>query len=171
MQLETERLIIRDFVADDLDDVYAYGGDPEVVRYMPFPPSTREGTKEHLERCMALAQEQPRRWYDMGIELKSEGRIIGGCTLDVFDHEQGHAAFSYLFNQAYWGRGYATEALQALLHFGFEELGLHHIGDSCDAENTGSACVMEKCGLRLIEQRDGELHYAITLEEWNKVRQ
>jgi RimJ/RimL family protein N-acetyltransferase len=87
MQLATPRLLIRDFIESDLDAVYAYGSDPEVVRYMPFPPSTLAGTREHIARCMALAGEQPRRWYDMGIVLQSTGQLIGGIALDVFDRE------------------------------------------------------------------------------------
>ena len=55
MQLETTRLLIRDFIESDLDAVYAYGSDPEVVRYMAFPRSTLAGTREHIARCMALA--------------------------------------------------------------------------------------------------------------------
>src|SRR5689334_4269620 len=130
MQLETTRLLIRDFVESDLTAVYAYGSDPEVVRYMVFPPSTLEGTREHIARCMALANEQPRRGYDMGIALRSTGAIIGGITLHVFDDADDQAAFSYLLNRANWGQGYATEALSTMLRFGFVQLGLQRIADS-----------------------------------------
>ena len=93
MQLKTTRLLIRDFVETDLDAVYAYGSDPEVVRYMVFPPSTLEGTREHIARCMALAVEQPRCGYDMGIVLRSTGEIIGGITLGVFDRAAARPHF------------------------------------------------------------------------------
>ena len=168
MQLETTRLLIRDFIETDLDAVYAYGSDPEVVRYMVFPPSTLAGTREHIARCMALAAEQPRRGYDMGIALRSTGEIIGGITLGVLDREQGEAAFSYLLNRAMWGQGYATEALTEMLRFGFVQLGLQRIADSCDVENTASARVMEKCGLRFEGERDGARLYALTASEWRE---
>lgn len=70
MQIETVRLLIRDFTEADFDAVYAYGSDPAVVRYMVFPPSTPEGTREHFARCMALARLEPRTAYDLGIVLK-----------------------------------------------------------------------------------------------------
>ena len=170
MQLETTRLLIRDFVETDLDTVYAYGSDPEVVRYMVFPPSTLEGTREHIARCMALANEQPRRGYDMGIALRSTGEIIGGITLGVVDRAAGEAAFSYLLNRAIWGQGYATEAFSEMLRFGFAQLGLQRIADGCAVENSASARVMEKCGLRLESERDGERSYALTAAEWLELR-
>jgi ribosomal-protein-alanine N-acetyltransferase len=170
MQLKTTRLLIRDFIESDLDAVYAYGSDPEVVRYMVFPPSTLAGTREHIARCMALAAEQPRRGYDMGIALQSTGQIIGGITLGVFDRAAGEAAFSYLLNRAMWGQGYATEALSEMLRFGFTQLGLRRIADSCAVENIASARVMEKCGLRLESERDGERLYALTATEWLETR-
>ncbi len=166
MQLQTTRLLIRDFIATDLEAVYAYGSDPEVVRYMAFPRSTLEGTREHIARCMALAAEQPRRGFDMGIALRSTGAIIGGITLHVFDQVDDEAAFSYLLNRAMWGQGYATEAFAEMLRFGFAQLGLRRIFDGCDVENVASARVMEKCGLRFEGERDGERLYALTASEW-----
>lgn len=166
MQLETPRLSIRDFTLADLDAAYAYGSDPEVVRYMAFPPSTREGTRAHILRCMALADEQPRRCYDMGIVLRATGQLIGGITLGVLDDRPDEAAFSYLLNRAVWGQGFASEALSEMLRFGFTRLGLQRIADSCAVENRASARVMEKCGLRLTGEGDGECWYALTATEW-----
>jgi RimJ/RimL family protein N-acetyltransferase len=102
----------------------------------------------------------------MGIALQSTGQIIGGIALDVFDRAGGEAAFSYLLNRAMWGRGYATEALTEILRFGFTQLGLRQIADSCAVENIASARVMEKCGMRLESEHDGERCYALTTTEW-----
>ena len=166
MQLETTRLIIRDFTAADFAAVYAYGSDPEVVRFMPIPPSTPDRTRAFLARCQTLAHEQPRRWYDLGLVRKATGELFGGITLHVFDPEQREAAFAYLLNRSAWGQGYATEALWELLRFGFTVLDLDRIGDSCAVANTASARVMEKCGLRCEREADGERWYAITAAEW-----
>jgi len=166
MQLETKRLLIRDFTAADADAVYAYGSDPAVVRYMDFPRSTPEGTRAHIARCIELALAQPRRWYDMAIALRATGEIIGGIALDVFDREHGEAAFSYLLNRSAWGQGYATEALTEMVRFGFAVLGLQRIADSCDVENTASARVMEKCGFQLEGEHDGERRYGLSAVAW-----
>lgn len=93
LTLQTERLLIRDFIETDFDAVYAYGSDPEVVRYMVFPPSTPEGTRKHLARCMRQAYEQPRTSYDLGVVLKATNQVIGGISLGVVDRERGEGAF------------------------------------------------------------------------------
>lgn len=166
MQLETERLLIRDFTDADFDAVHAYGSDPEVVKYMVFPPSTPENTREHLVRCIALAQEQPRRIFDMAIVEKASGQLIGGITVGLVADSPGEAAFSYLLNRAAWGQGYATEALKAMVRFGFAELGLRRMTDSCDIANIASARVMEKAGFQRQSEHDDELVYALTADTW-----
>ncbi|NWG20964.1 MAG: GNAT family N-acetyltransferase [Chloroflexi bacterium] len=157
MWLETERLHLRDFVAGDWPDVYAYSSDPDVVRYLPFGPSSVEQTKEHIARCIALARAHPRHVYDMAVVLRAEQRVIGSCTLALLEYEPRHATFAYLFHRAYWGHGYATEAMRALFTYGFETLGLHRIADTCDARNIASVRVMEKLGMRR------EAHYRETI--------
>jgi len=171
MPLETERLLIRDFTEDDFDAVYAYGSDPEVVRYMVFPPSTPESTREHIAHCIRQAGEQPRCSYDLGVVLKATNQVIGGISLGVVDHTRGEGAFSYLFQRSGWGQGYATEALRALVCFGFEELALTRLADSCDVRNSASARVMEKCGFHCEREQNGERFYALTAEEWQEIVQ
>jgi [ribosomal protein S5]-alanine N-acetyltransferase len=157
MQLETPRLLLRDFVMGDWADLHAYSSDPLVVRYMSFEPNTATQAQEHLKWCIAMAQEQPRRIYELAVVLKDELRVIGTCTLALHPHERRKAAFSYLFNRQYWGQGYATEAMRVLITFGFSTLDLHRVEDTCDARNYASARVMEKLGM----QREGCLREAI----------
>lgn len=171
MQIQTERLLIRDFKEADFDAVYAYGSDPAVVRYMVFPPSTPESSGEHLARCMAQADQQPRTSYDLGVALKATNQVIGGISLGMVDQERGEGAFSYLFNRTVWGQGYATEALWAMVRFGFEQLALRRLADGCDVRNLASARVMEKCGFCCVSEQNGERIYALTLDEWKKIVQ
>lgn len=71
-----------------------------VVRYMVFPPSTPESTRDHIAQCIRIANAHPRRVYDVGIVRTSTDELIGGITLDVHDPDAGVAAFSYLLNRA-----------------------------------------------------------------------
>lgn len=169
MQIQTDRLLIRDFTEADFDAVYAYGSDPVVARYMVFPQSTPDSTREHLARCMAQARQQPRTSYDLGVALKATNQVIGGISLGVVDRERGEGAFSYLFNRTAWGQGYATESLKAMVRFGFEQLALTRLADGCDVRNVASVHVMEKCGFRCIGEQDGERFYALTVEEWREI--
>lgn len=162
MQLETTRLHLREFTLSDWPAVQAYCADPVVVQYMPFGPNTDAETQAWLRWCVEQSQADPRRIYALAVILKSEGQLIGNCTLALNPVELREAAFSYLLNQADWGQGYATEALQALFDFGFTVLGLHRVADAVDPANVASIRVLEKLGLR----REGHLREAL----WHRGR-
>jgi RimJ/RimL family protein N-acetyltransferase len=176
MQLETARLTLREFSIDDWPAVYAYVADPLVVQYMSFGPSTPEQTRDHLHWCCATAHEQPRRIYELAVVLNTDQRVIGGCTLALDLHDPRQAAFSYLLNRHHWGCGYAVEAMHALFTFGFNDVHLHRVADTCDVRNRASARVMEKLGMRREGHtretfwKDGHWHdeylYALLAHEW-----
>lgn len=98
-------------------------------------------------------KEQPRTKFQLDIILKEENRLIGNCGIRVNDPEMREANIGYELNTQYWGQGYATEAAEAILKFGFEELGMHRIWSWCVAENLASIRVLEKIGMR----REGHL--------------
>ena len=181
MQLETTRLHLREFMLTDWPAVQAYCADPIVVQYMPFGPNTDAKTQAWLQWCLAQGQTEPRQIYSLAIVLKSTRQLIGNCTLALNPAEPREAAFSYLLNRAYWGQGYATEAMHALFTCGFKELGLHRVADAVDPANIASIRVLEKLGLR----REGHLRaalwhqgrwcdeylYAILADEWQTGQQ
>jgi RimJ/RimL family protein N-acetyltransferase len=81
------------------------------------------------------------------------GQLIGNCgvrrdSVDTLEDDMG-----YELDPNHWGKGYATEAARAALHFGFTQVNLHHISAQCVADNTGSAHVLEKLGM----QQEGRL--------------
>jgi RimJ/RimL family protein N-acetyltransferase len=177
--LPTPRLLLRDFVATDWRSVHRYVSDPRVVHYLPFPPQTEAGTQQYVTRLIGYASEQPRTRYYLAIVRQSDQDLIGGINLALSGGELGEpqqASFSYQLRHDTWGLGYATEAMQAILRFGFLTLGLHRISDFCDPANSASMRVMEKLGMR----REGHLLqnyytkgrwwdsvvYAILAEEW-----
>lgn len=176
MHLDSERLLLREFSLSDWPAVNAYTSDPEVVKYLPFGPTTEEQTREHLSQCLAYAVEQPRRIYELAVVLRAENHLIGTATIALHPHERRNASFSYLLHRMYWGQGYATEAMRTLFSFGFGDLQLHRLEDTCDTRNLASARVMEKLGMRreghLRETiwKDGhwydEYSYAILANEW-----
>lgn len=84
----------------------------------------------------------------MAVILKSENRVIGGCGLRVINPTLRIGDLGYGFNRVYWGKGYATETVKALVAFGFSKLKLHRLWATCDAQNKASARVLEKAGLR-----------------------
>lgn len=147
-KLETDRLLLRDFVFQDWKQVHAYASDPEVVRYLDWGPNSREETIKFVEGTIACAREVPRRVYEFAVLRKPEQTLIGACGIRINDLDNEQAELGYCFNRDYWGAGFATEAAKRLIAFGFEELFLHRIYASCDASNAGSAGVLSKSGMR-----------------------
>lgn len=153
MRLETERLMLREFVEHDWARLFAIESDPEAVRYQSFGPRTAQESREYVRRCAQDARSRPRRTYDLAVVLRSTDELIGRCGLQRTEHEPGELVLWYMLDRAYWGHGYIPEAARALLDFGFAEVKAHRIWADCDPANTASIRVLEKLGLR----REGRL--------------
>jgi ribosomal-protein-alanine N-acetyltransferase len=174
--IETERLLLREFLASDENDIQQYAGDPEVVKFMEWGPNDLATTRVVLATWMQDQERWPRDSVTLGIELKSEHRLIGAIRMTVKDKVNETADFGYSLNRQYWHRGYATEAARAVLNAAFHHLGLHRVWATCDPANHASYRVMEKLGMRREgffrkdvkqrgEWRDSYL-YSVLEEEW-----
>jgi ribosomal-protein-alanine N-acetyltransferase len=145
-EIETERLLLRQFTPADLD-AYAERifADPEVTRFLPrrdIPPRERAG------RVLKYYGEH---WHKHGygnwaVADRIDGQLIGHCGLN-FVPEAGEVEVEYSLAKAYWGRGIATEAARASVRFGFETLRLERIIALAAPQNIASRRVMEKAGL------------------------
>lgn len=175
----TERLVLRDFEETDWEAVHAYASDPEVVRYMNWGPNTEEETKNFIQRAITHQKEQPRRTYTLAMVLKADGRLVGGCGIEVSNPDNREGWIGYCLNRNFWGQGYATETAKVLLEFGFNHLNLHRVFATCEPTNIASAHVLEKIGMqqegRLREHKWAKrkwrdyLLYAILDYEWKKL--
>ncbi|HWQ59000.1 MAG TPA: GNAT family N-acetyltransferase [Clostridia bacterium] len=178
-QLETERLILRAFRAEDFAAVHAYASTVKNTVFMPFGPNSEEETRDFIERAIARSLEEPCRHYEFAVTLRDTGALIGGCSIRLTSGSQ--AEVGWILHRGHWRKGYGTELGRALLAFGFDELGLHRVAARCDAENAASYGVMEKLGMRregvfleahrankLSDQQYGdELVYAMLKDEWD----
>ena len=148
MDTETQRLLLREFRPEDFADVHAYASDYENVRHMMFGPNTPQQTREYLEKqCPEEMAARPRMHYNMALQRKADGRVIGGISLHL-NWRRDDAILGVIVNREYGGQGYVTEGLQGILELGFRRLDLHRIHAVCDVENTGIQRVFERCGLR-----------------------
>ena len=162
MIIKTERLLLREFEEDDWQAVLAYQSDPLYLRYNPWTHRTEEDVRNFVRSFMLWQGDQPRMKFQLAVELRAEGRLIGNCGIRTRSSKTWEADIGYELDSRYWGQGYATEAAQAMLAYGFEELGVHRIWAHCVAENVASARVMEKIGMR----QEGYLRES----EWMKDR-
>jgi RimJ/RimL family protein N-acetyltransferase len=174
--METERLIIRDFKADDWADLYEYLSKEIVVRYEPYGVFS-------IDDAIKEAEKRSKNECYLAVCLKGNNKLIGNVYFgrqepeDILTWEIG-----YVFNSEYWGRGYAAEACRKVLEYGFMRLGAHRIAAMCNPRNKASWRLMERLNMR----REGHLlkniffkrdkagnplwidtyEYAILSEEW-----
>lgn len=161
--LETDRLILRDFRMNDFADVHEYSSDPEIVRYVLPKPNTEEMTKKYLYARMAMDHQIPRTDYDFAVTLKESGKVIGGMGFFCSRTPDGkEAEIGWMMNRKFHHQGFAQEAAQEIIRFGFERLKLERIYARCDRENEPSWRLMERCGMK----REGCLRKNVYKEQF-----
>jgi RimJ/RimL family protein N-acetyltransferase len=142
--IETERLILRKPHMDDAPTIFtAYAQDIEVTRYMTWRPNKDlEETYYHVELALKLWDEG--KAYSYAITLKESDSVIGMIAL----HPDGFkVGVGYVLARPHWGKGYMTEAAQAVVNWLLEQPDIFRVFATCDVENPASARVMEKAGM------------------------
>lgn len=154
---ETKRLLLRHLVMDDLDDLFTFYSDPDVVKYIPDAPRTYEETKEDLEWFM---NGHP-RFPELGLWAtiyKETGQFIGRCGLIPWTIDgQNEVEVAFALSKAYWRQGLATEIAQALVQYAFEQLHLSRLICVIEPENEASMRVASKIGMKF--EREAEDKY------------
>ena len=178
MKLETERLILRDFVQDDWQRVLEYQSDPLYLRYNGWTERTPEAVQDFVGWFLNQQLQEPRIKFQLAIILKPNNQLIGNCGVRMDRFDAVEADIGYELDSQYWNHGYATEAASTIVDFGFRQFGVHRIWANCIAENTASAHVLEKLGMKLEGRlRENQyfkgkwwdtLMYAILADEWKK---
>jgi ribosomal-protein-alanine N-acetyltransferase len=145
--LETERLLLREFVPEDVDALAAVLSDPETMRYYPAALD-RAGVAAWIER-------NRRRYVDDGhglwaMVLKSRGELVGDCgltrqTVDGTDEIE----IGYHVRRDLWGRGFAPEAARACRDHGFARISAERLISLVRVGNLPSRRVAEKVGMSL----------------------
>jgi [ribosomal protein S5]-alanine N-acetyltransferase len=162
MQIMTERLLLREYAETDWPGVLEYQRDPRYLRFNLWDDRTEDQVRTFVQAFIDAQGEQPRKRFSFAVTLKTTGQLIGNCNLRKNRPEDRVAEIGYEIAPTYWGNGYATEAAQAIVGYGFGQQRLHRIAAWCIAENTASAHVLEKLGMRL----EGRLRE----QEWLKGR-
>lgn len=148
-KIETERLILRRFKLEDADDMYRnWASDPEVTRYLTWPVHANvEITRKLLSDWVGLYSDGG--YFNWVMEYKKTGQAIGNISV-VKLHETTEAAdLGYCLSHSYWGQGLMSEALNAVLNYLFDVVGLNRVAACHDVNNPKSGRVMEKAGMRL----------------------
>ncbi len=147
--LETPRLILRPFEDRDAVPFAAYRSDPEVARYQGWEaPYSLEQAEQFVGEMKTRAPGVPGVWFQLAIERKEDGALIGDCVFKRLEYELRVAEIGYTLARAYQHRGYGSEAIRALLDYIFGAFGLHRVLANCDPQNAASIRLLEKLGFR-----------------------
>jgi RimJ/RimL family protein N-acetyltransferase len=150
--LETPRLTLRRSHAGDAASIAAYRSDPEVHRYQGWERTDSDGVREEIEAMAARAPGDGGGWVQFSVEARDTGSLVGDVGLSPDDDEPGVIKIGYTMDPAFQGRGYATEAVKALIAYAFDTLGADLVRAYASAENLPSIRVAEKAGLTLVER-------------------
>jgi len=145
--LRTGRLVLRPFENDDAADLLRVFAEPDVVRYWS------SGAWTDIAQAEAMIAEARQAYRDGGlaryaIALADTNRLIGICNLRGFFEQNRRCELGYALGRAYWGQGFAAEALEALLDHAFHVLDINRIEADIDPRNEASARLLEKLGFR-----------------------
>ena len=145
---DTERLYVRDFKPDDLDEFHKLAQNPDIYKYMPWGPNSEEDTRNFIQMSIEQGSKESRRFFDVPIILKETHLIVGciGMRVSSFLHKK--ADMGYWIKKELWGQGFATEATLGILNFGFQKLKMNKIYATADPENPASIRVLEKIGMK-----------------------
>jgi len=160
--LETERLILREPILTDAADIYAFRSDPVVQKYNARPMTDVSEARGLIEQHQAdYLNEDGILW---GITLKERDAVIGLVGFSAWSLSN-RAMLGYDLAHGYWGQGIASEAVPAIIRFGFEQMGLNRIEASTIADNHESRQMLERLEFTLEGIRreysledDGEYH-------------
>ncbi|MDQ3920456.1 MAG: GNAT family N-acetyltransferase [Acidobacteriota bacterium] len=142
--IETARLVLRPPRMSDAGAIFnSYAADEEVTRYLVWRPHTSIAeTEEFLGRVVASLEDGSRLTW--ALTLHGDDTPRGMIELRPHGHK---ADVGYVLARPFWGRGYVTEALRAVLDYAFRNPGMYRVWAVCDAGNAASARVMEKAGM------------------------
>lgn len=147
VRLETERLILRPTSITDAEQMHNnWASDPEVTKYLHWQPHA------NIELTKGVLADWDRKnerldYYHWGIVLKETGEIIGsGGSLGI-NEKNNSTELGYCMSRTYWGNGYMSEAVAAMIAYLFNVVGLNRIAACHDPDNVASGRVMQKCGM------------------------
>lgn len=142
--LETERLSLTNVIQTPLEKIFEGLSDPEVIKYYGVSYTTLEACKDQMAFFENLLKDKTGIWW--AIEFKISGAFVGAAGFNNWSVNQGKAEIGYWLLPAFWGKGLAFEAINAICQFGQEEMCLDRIEAIIESENTSSKKVLTKTG-------------------------
>jgi RimJ/RimL family protein N-acetyltransferase len=176
LNISSERLILRDIKLTDAKDMHGYRSDPNICDFQNWKPQTLGEVEDFILNKIAKEFNTPNTWYQIGIFIKGCGEIIGDIGVHFLEEDNLQVEIGYTLSTGYQGKGYASEAVTALINFLFKNLNKHRITASVDPRNMKSIALLERIGMRkeahfkksiwFNDEWTDDIIYAILREEW-----
>jgi len=176
LPIETSRLRLRSYAPEDFAALHAIQSRQDVHRWLYTAPRSEDEVREAIESRIARLRDAPETGVALAVELAATGELLGDVSLTLGSPEHRQAEIGFIFHPGHHGRGYATEAAEAVVALAFSTYDLHRVYGRLEARNVASARVLEKLGMRreahLVENEwvkgewQSELVYALLAREW-----
>ncbi len=145
--IETDRLILRRFIAEDAEDMYHnWTSDVNVSRYVSW--SVHQSLDETIDLVSKWIDDYKKNSYNWAVELKETHDLIGNISAIRVSRTHNNCEIGYCLGSKYWNQGYATEALKAIISYLKNECNFHVVEAKHDSRNPASGKVMQKAGMK-----------------------
>lgn len=145
--IRTSRLVLRPVRMSDAQDLYEYSRDPEVARHVLWDAHTSiHQTRQYIR--FLIRQYRNASPGTLVIALRETGKVVGTIGFMWMQSENRSAEIGYSLSRAYWNQGLMSEALRAMVEYGFLKLGLNRIEAQHESDNPASGHVMKNAGMR-----------------------
>lgn len=177
LSITTERLLLRNLKASDVNDFFNYRSNPEVTKYQGFDVMTMDECKAFIACYIDKPFGVTGEWIQFGIELKETQKLIGDFAIRLDKHDSRLAEIGLTISHLHQQHGFAKETLWGLVNWLFEKHNIHRITEIVDEENVASIKLLKSVGFReeghFIEnifhkgRWCNEYQYSILKREWN----
>ena len=178
MNINSERLIIRNLQSSDLDDFLFYRSNPEVTKYQSFEPMTLDRATNFIQSQQNKPFGRPGEWVQYAIENRETKKLIGDCAIKLDENDIRIAEVGITISHTQQNKGYAKETFKAIQNFLFSIDNFHRIVEIVDVENIASIKLLESLGFRkeghFVENIyfkgnwGSEFQYALLKKDWEK---
>ncbi|GGK18628.1 N-acetyltransferase [Pilimelia terevasa] len=145
----TSRLLLRPFVPADVEALHVIRTEPDVLRYLYWPPATLDEVREVVDRRRTMNRlVEENDYLVLAAVCRDTGRLVGEVDLCWTSVAHRHGEFGVILHPRAQGRGLATEAGTALLDLAFGQLGLHRVSARTDSRNAACVAVLRRLGMR-----------------------
>lgn len=148
-EITTSRLMLREHRPSDLDDLAVFHADPDVTRYIPWPARSRSQTRAALDVKVRQNVARDGEWLVLAIVHSGDQRVVGEALLKRRDAAE--AEIGYVLSRQYWGAGYASEAVGALIDEAHRGLGIARLTAVVDGRNDASIRLLHGQGFSVID--------------------